>query len=401
MTVPAEYHSIAVLQIRARPRRTKVVDAGSAVAPRFLPWLVALVSSAARRHNKVMANISSDAPLVAIVTPVFNGAAFLRETMDSVQAISHPNLVHIVLDNASTDATPDIIRAYANARVPVLAARNTSTLSMLANWNAAVALIPETAQYFWLLCADDTLAPHAISCALKIAETDRRILLVGCQWRAYNGQIVGHELPRAKSIFEGKEILRSYLRREHAALAGPHMLVRRCLLNPPLPYYGDGGGAGGIVVSFDTEANLRACVRGLFGFVHDELVHWRQHPGSATSMSSLKMRLFDADWPLLLDRYAAHALGHAEYLDCRKSFRRRLLRRLLLVRLKDGDKTTFDWHVNLMRSRDDAARWRDFADALAEWPLLWLTGQRARVGRPAARVAAAPAAHGRPSAPPS
>src|SRR5262245_5937641 len=314
-------------------------------------------------------HVPSDAPLVAIVTPVFNGASFLRETMESVQAINHPNLLHVVLDNASTDATPDIIREYANARVPIRTARNASTLPMLANWNAAVALIPENARYFWLLCADDTLAPHAISRALKIAEADSRVLLVGCQWRAYNGNIVGQELPRTKSVFDGRQILRSYLRREHAALAGPHMLVRCSLLNPPLPYYGDGAGAGGIVVSFDTEANLRACVRGLFGFVHEELVHWRQHPGSATSTSSLKLRLFDADWPLLLDRYAGYGLGHREYLDCRKSFRRHLLRRLLLLRLRDRDKTTFAWHMNLMRLRDDAPGWCDFADALAEWQL--------------------------------
>ena len=321
-------------------------------------------------------------PLVAIVTPVNNGAAFLAETMESVQSIAYPKLVHVVLDNASMDATPDIIAQYRNRRVPVLTARNPTTLPMVANWSAAVALVPKDARYFWLLCADDTLVPHAITRLVEIAESDARVLIVGCQWRSYNDAIVGEELPRNQVVFNGREILRSYLRREHAALAGPHMLVRRSMLDDTLPYYGDGGRDGGIVASFDTEANLRACVRGSFGFAREELVHWRHHPGSATATVSLKMRLFDADWPLLLDRYAPHALGHHEYLECRKSFRRYFLRRLLLMRFKDGDKATFDWQLNLMRSRDDAAGWLDFADALAEWGYLALTGRRELVGRP-------------------
>ena len=78
-------------------------------------------------------------PLVAIVTPVNNGAAFLAETMESVQSVGIPKLVHIVLDNASMDATPDIIAQYRNRRVPVLTARDPTTLPMVANWSAAVA----------------------------------------------------------------------------------------------------------------------------------------------------------------------------------------------------------------------------------------------------------------------
>ena len=43
-------------------------------------------------------------PTVAVVTPVYNGAKFLREAMLSVQAQTYPNLVHFVLDNASPRA---------------------------------------------------------------------------------------------------------------------------------------------------------------------------------------------------------------------------------------------------------------------------------------------------------
>jgi hypothetical protein len=89
--------------------------------------------------------VPSGSPLLAIVIPA--------ETMESVQPINHPNLVRLVLDNAGTDATCDAI-----ASMPMLARgssqRNASTLPMLWNWNAAVALIGKGARHFWLLCAD-------------------------------------------------------------------------------------------------------------------------------------------------------------------------------------------------------------------------------------------------------
>ena len=64
------------------------------------------------------------APLFVVVTPVYNGAKFIAEAMDAVQAQTYPNVLHIVLDNASTDATPDILKRYSNARVPVVVERN-------------------------------------------------------------------------------------------------------------------------------------------------------------------------------------------------------------------------------------------------------------------------------------
>ena len=77
-------------------------------------------------------------PLIAIVAPVYNGAIYLAETMENVQLLDYPNLVHVVLDNASTDATPEIIQRYIDRRVPILSARNDVTLPMEANWSKAV-----------------------------------------------------------------------------------------------------------------------------------------------------------------------------------------------------------------------------------------------------------------------
>lgn len=48
-------------------------------------------------------------PLVSIVTPTYNRAAYLRETMASVRRQTYPRVEHVVVDGASTDDTVEML----------------------------------------------------------------------------------------------------------------------------------------------------------------------------------------------------------------------------------------------------------------------------------------------------
>jgi glycosyltransferase involved in cell wall biosynthesis len=60
--------------------------------------------------------MSGDQPLVSIVTPSLNQAAYLREAIESVRTQTYPRVEHVVVDGGSTDGTLDLLAEYDGVR---------------------------------------------------------------------------------------------------------------------------------------------------------------------------------------------------------------------------------------------------------------------------------------------
>ena len=282
-----------------------------------------------------MPNSARTQPLVAVVTPVYNGGLYLGETIACVQAQTYSNLVHVLLDNASTDDTSALIDRARSGRVPIVAGRNPRLLPQRENWCAALDLTPSDASYFRLLCADDLMAPDCIARMVSLAESDPKVGMVGCL-EAVGGTpaepawIQGYGLPTDIHAFDGTWFLKTYLMRLHRALSSTHMLIRRTFLDAETPFYRD------TPISFDVDACMRLLLQTRYGFIHEPLGWTRLHEGSVTSTVTLPDQIFTSEWLLWLDRFGPSVMSEDEVQACRRAHLRHYLRRILLWRFKDG-----------------------------------------------------------------
>lgn len=88
--------------------------------------------------------------------PVYNGAAFLKETLDCIAAQSRKPDRIILIDNASTDDTPAIIHGYSALRLEYR--RNPTNVGGAGNLNLCLQLADQ-ADYLHLMMADDLVGP--------------------------------------------------------------------------------------------------------------------------------------------------------------------------------------------------------------------------------------------------
>lgn len=96
-------------------------------------------------------------PLVSIIIPVYNGGRFLRESLDSIHAQTYPSIEVLVMDDASTDNTPEIVAAYGDR---VKYHRQAQNRGIYGNANDGIALAQ--GKFIAVYHADDIYEPEIV-----------------------------------------------------------------------------------------------------------------------------------------------------------------------------------------------------------------------------------------------
>jgi glycosyltransferase involved in cell wall biosynthesis len=315
------------------------------------------------------------APLVAIVTPTHNGARFLAETMESVQKQIWRSVVHIVLDNNSTDGTAEIIANYSNKRVPVVSYYNHETLGQRDNWNRAYSHVPAEAAYVRYLCDDDTITPDSVAKMAALAENNPGVGAVGCLHHCA-GAVQDFFWPKDRTVFNGTEAIRMTLLRQ-GVLMPVQMMWRKSVADQLHPLFEDAVDSG-----WDLDAVLKMLTRSDFGFVHENLGFTRVHANTMTSLTSAsKTRAWTRDALHLMTRYGPLAFG-PEYSTQLLRFRRYYVRRIIAWWKQDHGRENLGIHLDAL----DKAGWKFSAplalDALADWACVKIGMRRNWSGYP-------------------
>ena len=124
--------------------------------------------------------MSSHSPLVSILIPAYNSAAWVEQTLRSAIAQTHESIEIILVDDGSTDDTADIAKSVLSSASPfsrVIRQPNSGASSARNR-----ALENSSGAYLQFLDADDLLSPQKIS-----LQIDRLLLappsaVASCRW---------------------------------------------------------------------------------------------------------------------------------------------------------------------------------------------------------------------------
>lgn len=116
-------------------------------------------------------------PSVSIVVPAYNHAHFLPYALDSLLAQDYPKLEVIVLDDGSTDDTPQVLQRYEHR----LHCERQSNMGQGATLNRGWAMA--RGEVLGYLSADDVLDPTAVSTLVALLHDEPETVLVYPDYR--------------------------------------------------------------------------------------------------------------------------------------------------------------------------------------------------------------------------
>ncbi|MES1021695.1 glycosyltransferase family 2 protein [Gloeocapsa sp. BRSZ] len=114
-------------------------------------------------------------PRVSIGMPVYNGAIYLKQALDSLLNQTFPDFEIIISDNGSTDQTQEICRAYAAHDPRIHYYRNDQNLG--AGWNFNRVLELAHSEYFRWACHDDICAPELLQQCVEVLDSNPSVVL--------------------------------------------------------------------------------------------------------------------------------------------------------------------------------------------------------------------------------
>lgn len=145
-------------------------------------------------------------PTISIIINNYNYAKFLTQCVESALAQTHPDVEVVVVDDASTDGSPDLIRAFGDRVVTVLQPVNSGQAAAM---NAGFAA--SQGRIIMFLDADDYLYPSAADAVSQVFEAGVAMIQYRLHLVDANGTIIDL-YPPAEVRFDTGDVRRKLVR---------------------------------------------------------------------------------------------------------------------------------------------------------------------------------------------
>jgi glycosyltransferase involved in cell wall biosynthesis len=257
-----------------------------------------------------------DQPLASVVTPVYNGADYIAECIESVLGQTYENWEYVIVDNCSTDGTLEIARDY-EARDPRIRVESPGVfVDLVESGNRSLREISPESKYTKVLHADDWLFPECLERMVEVAERNPTVGVVSAYRLEETGVVTLTGLSPSTTVLSGREICSSTLLGEpypHLFGSPTSLLIRSDLVRARDPFYDRNYNVGN---EYPFTEDLAACCEVLrksdLGFVHQVLTFTRRDGRSPFSKFSRLGANVPEHLNLLL-KYGPVYLTKAEY----------------------------------------------------------------------------------------
>jgi len=239
--------------------------------------------------------IPANRPRVSIGLPVYNGERYLALAIDSLLAQTFGDFELIISDNASTDATERICRAYAERDGRISYLRQRTNVGANKNFNLLVEYA--TAPYFKWASDDDLVAPDLLERCLAVIEQDPTIVLVHSRTK-YIGPD-GGELTRVDPglhLLQDSPSERLFALWSALTYCNAQFGIMRVDALRRTPLFGN-------FVASDVSFLAEFALQGKFFEIPDQLLMRRLHEGAASNLGPEQLREHYGLWRHQLSLY--------------------------------------------------------------------------------------------------
>lgn len=238
--------------------------------------------------------------LVSVIVPVYNGARYLRECLDSLLRQTYRALEIIVVDDASTDDTPAIIASYGD---PVRCLRQPANRGIYATANAGIELA--RGEFVAIYHADDVYDPRIVEREVGFLTTHPEAGAVFCLdilVDSDNQEYARLQLPksvRERELLRYDEVLDGLLRYKNRFLMCPGAMVRAQVYREVGTYRPDR-----FRNTADLEMWLRIAQRYPLGLLREHLFRYRHFHGNSSQRYQY-LRTTAENYFMIMDLYLA------------------------------------------------------------------------------------------------